>query len=225
MTEFEVTTKDGYINTLFRIQNHKKHKNRFNPDKPPLLLIHGGNDDIINEFFTTGRECSFGYALADAGFDLWGGNLRGSRFSRKHLTLDVTSQKYWDFTWDHNMDYDLPSFAEKVFEMTQKKMALVGYSKGSGIMLLGLSDPEFRSRVLPIVSAIHIISPGFYFKYSSPEYGIKAEVYAYIGGEVLQSAWDKRVGQNLLREGWDHPYGLPRCLVVPEDLRQESEEY
>ena len=128
------------------------------------MLMHGGGDDFLNEFFTTGRDLSFGYILADAGFDLWCHNNRGTRFSRKHVSLSILDDKYWDYSWDDHIDHDMPLCIEYAYERTGgKKMALFAYSKSGANVLLGLGDDQFRKRVIPKVSSFNIIGPGFIF--------------------------------------------------------------
>ena len=102
--------------------------------------------------------------MADAGFDLWCGNNRGTRFSRKHVSLSILDDKFWDFCWDDVIDHDQPLFVERVYQETGgKKMALFAYSKGGACVLLGLGDDGYRRRIIPKVSSFNVVAPGFIF--------------------------------------------------------------
>ena len=80
-------------------------------------MMHGGDDDFINEWFTTGRHGSFGYLLADHDFDVWGANFRVSRFSRKHKFLKMEDKEYWEQGYDQISDYDILAFIKRVYDV------------------------------------------------------------------------------------------------------------
>ena len=77
----------------------------------------------------------------DAGFDVWLGNNRGTRYSLWHKTLDAgKDDAYWDFSWAEEGTYDVPASISKVLEVTgYQKLAYVGYSLGTMQMFYGLA--------------------------------------------------------------------------------------
>ena len=77
----------------------------------------------------------------DAGFDVWLGNNRGTRFSLKHRWLDaVNDAEYWKFGWGEQGLYDQPANIRKILEVTgYEQVAYVGHSLGNTQMFYGLA--------------------------------------------------------------------------------------
>ena len=95
MEDHFVTTQDGFILNLHRIP-HGRNKTESGSPKPVVFLQHGLTMDSTN-WVLNGRSDSLGYILADRGFDVWLGNIRGNRYSQKHVKLDPSDEEFWDW--------------------------------------------------------------------------------------------------------------------------------
>lgn len=92
----DIKTEDGYLLTVHRIPYGKSNKNPVN--RPVVFLMHGLLSSAV-DFVNMGPGVSIAYDLAEAGYDVWMGNARGTKMSRHHEFLSATlnSKKYWDF--------------------------------------------------------------------------------------------------------------------------------
>ena len=101
-----MTTSDGYILRLFRIQ---KKSTSIKSGLKPILLQHGLLDSsdtwILND-----EDKAIGFILANLGYDVWMGNSRGNKHSRKHVKYNPDKDKaFWEFTFQHMAEHDLPA--------------------------------------------------------------------------------------------------------------------
>ncbi|XP_076684092.1 lipase 3-like [Andrena cerasifolii] len=134
----EATTEDGYILQLFRITGSKKSPKAEN--KPAVLLLHGLLDCSASWLLAT-PEKSLGYLLADWGYDVWLGNARGSRYSRKHKWMTTQDKEYWTFSWHEIGIYDLPAMIDHIREASkQEKILYVGHSQGTTAFFVMASE-------------------------------------------------------------------------------------
>jgi pimeloyl-ACP methyl ester carboxylesterase len=131
-----VQTEDGYLLTLFRIQ---AKASTIKDGLKPVFFQHGLLDCsdgwIINDEF---RAPAF--IMANKGYDVWFGNSRGNKYSRKHIKYNPDKDKeFWEFTFQHMADYDLPAYFKYVNNITGQKMHYIGHSQGTIQMNIALS--------------------------------------------------------------------------------------
>jgi len=142
------TTKDGYILGVYRIPHGRNGAFSDIKAKPVVFLQHGLLDSSytwVNNF----PHQSLGFILADNGFDVWMGNNRGNTWSRRHVSRNVNSDAFWDFTFEDMGKNDLPTQIEFVLNATgQTKLTYVGHSQGTTQAFAGFSiNPSLAARV------------------------------------------------------------------------------
>ncbi|XP_023636867.1 triacylglycerol lipase 2 isoform X2 [Capsella rubella] len=85
--------------------------------------------------------------LADQGFDVWMGNTRGTRFSRRHKNLDPSERAFWNWTWDELVSYDLPAMFDHIHSLTGQKIHYLGHSLGTLIGFASFSEKGLVDKV------------------------------------------------------------------------------
>lgn len=132
----KVTTDDGYILTMFRIQ---KKYSVIKEGLKPIFLQHGLLD-CSDTWIINDENKAPAFMLANKGYDVWLGNSRGNKHSRNHTTLNPDKNKeFWEFTFQHMADHDLPAALGYVRNYTAQKMHYLGHSQGTIQMHIALS--------------------------------------------------------------------------------------
>ncbi|XP_058451599.1 lipase 1-like [Malaya genurostris] len=135
LEEHLVRTEDGYLLTMFRIPPRipglRKH---------PVFMMHSLLSSSA-DWIMVGRRHGLAYLLANRGYDVWMGNARGSRYSRRHERYSVSSPKFWDFSFHEIGYYDIPALIDYVLEYTRnRQLHYVGYSQGAMTCFITFSD-------------------------------------------------------------------------------------
>ncbi|XP_066389935.1 triacylglycerol lipase 1-like [Miscanthus floridulus] len=166
-TEHTVQTDDGFLLSLQHIP-HGKNGIADNAG-PPVFLQHGlfqGGDT----WFINSNEQSLGYILADNGFDVWIGNVRGTRWSKGHSTLSVHDKLFWEWSWQDLAEYDVLAMLSYVHTITQSKISYVGHSQGTIMGLAAFTMPE----IVKMISSAVLLCPISYLDHVSASFVLRA---------------------------------------------------
>ncbi|XP_071935601.1 triacylglycerol lipase 1-like isoform X4 [Coffea arabica] len=151
-SEHTAQTNDGYLLGLQRVASNSRYLRR--QYCPPVLLLHGlmmAGD----AWFLNSPNQSLGFILADHGFDVWAGNVRGTRWSRRHVHLTEKDKDFWDWSWQELALYDLEGMARYIYNITNSKIFIVGHSQGTIMSLAAFTQPH----IVSMVEAAALLSP------------------------------------------------------------------
>lgn len=182
--EHKVNTKDGYVLVLHRIPHgkHQSTNNNRTKIKSVVFLQHGLLQSSITWVINFPNQ-SLGYILADAGYDVWMGNVRGNSYSKKHVKFNITQEAFWNFSWSEMAKYDLPTMINYVLKSTkQRQLNYIGHSQGTLIMFTELSKNKKLSSQIKLFIAL---APVAYL--SKIQSSIK--LFAQLGIESKQLFW------------------------------------
>ncbi|XP_050085818.1 lipase 1-like [Anopheles aquasalis] len=159
--EHPITTDDGY-----RLILHRVNSENTRPNATVVLLMHGLLCSSA-DWVVIGPGNALAYLLADRGYDVWLGNARGNRYSRKHDNMDPKGTEFWKFSWHEIGLYDLPATIDYILKRTQqRRLHYVGHSQGTtAFFVMTTMRPEYNEKVIemqalaPVAFMEHMSSP------------------------------------------------------------------
>ena len=98
-----VTTKDGYILNVYRIRDSSTKANA------PVVFLQHGIVDSADCWIMNYADVAPAFQLVKAGYDVWLGNQRGTKYSMGHKTLSNKSKEYWEFSFTEMGQFDAPA--------------------------------------------------------------------------------------------------------------------
>lgn len=104
--------------------------------KKTVYLQHGLIDSA-DTFVMNDEHKAPAFILANKGYDVWLGNIRGNRYS--NAALSPQKRDYWEFTFDELAKFDLPAAFSYIANKTGQKINYIGHSQGTLIMFIALS--------------------------------------------------------------------------------------
>ncbi|RIA91353.1 sterol esterase-like protein [Glomus cerebriforme] len=129
--------------------------------KPVVLLYHGlmtcSELWVCNVEYENRLAC----LLADAGYDVWFGNIRGNKYSMKHTKFDPSERRFWEYSMDEMAIYDLPDTIDYILDITgAPSLSYIGFSQGTAQCFASLSiNPKLNKKVNLFIALAPATSP------------------------------------------------------------------
>ncbi|KIY53978.1 alpha/beta-hydrolase [Fistulina hepatica ATCC 64428] len=162
--EHVVLTKDGYLLTLHRLPS-KKGEQRSRPGTStgnPVVYLHHGllmNSEIWVAL--TDEERCLPFVLVEKGYDVWLGNNRGNKYSRKSVHYNPNEAKFWNFSIDDFAWHDIPNSIQYVLDCTKARtVSYVGFSQGTAQASSSLSiHPQLNEKIDVFIALAPAMAP------------------------------------------------------------------
>ncbi|XP_072140747.1 lipase 3-like [Dermacentor andersoni] len=223
--EHVTVTEDGYVLSLQRVpRGARQLPGPFTG--PPVLLVHGLLSSAAVWVLNYPHQ-SLGFLLADAGYDVWLGNYRGTPYSKGHIEFSDSDSRYWDFSLDEVGLLDLPALVDYVLDHTGwPQLFLVGFSQGSAAAWAMLADkPHYNNKILllaalaPVANMTFIRSPARFLVPISPILTASA-IVAHQGRLLVRPQWLRRATYAMCESPLRYVCALPTFFLFGVNLNQ-----
>lgn len=111
-----------------------KGRRRSSNGEPRVVFVMHGVLFSSAGFVLNDPDQALAFILADAGYDVWLGNARGTSYGRRHVSLSPSQPEFWDFSFNELARYDVPAMLRYVRKTTgAAQVDYVGHSLGASI--------------------------------------------------------------------------------------------
>ncbi|AEO65188.1 uncharacterized protein THITE_21868, partial [Thermothielavioides terrestris NRRL 8126] len=165
--EHVVQTKDGYLLGLHRLawrkgeEDTKVNSGPKSVKKRVVYLHHGLLMNSEVWVCLTDEQRALPFVLVERGFDVWFGNNRGNKYSKKSIRWSPTSLQFWNFSIDEFAFHDIPDSIGYILETTgQKSLSYIGFSQGTAQAFASLAvHPKLNDQVNVFIALAPAMSP------------------------------------------------------------------
>ena len=165
--EHVVQTKDGFLLGLHRLawrrgeEDVKVNSGGDSVQKRVVYLHHGLMMNSEVWVCITEKARCLPFLLVDQGYDVWLGNNRGNKYSKKCMNHAPTENEFWDFSMDQFAFHDIPDSINYVLTTTgQPSLSYIGFSQGTAQAFATLSiHPTLNSKVDVFVALAPAMAP------------------------------------------------------------------
>jgi lysosomal acid lipase/cholesteryl ester hydrolase len=107
------------------------------------------------------KEQCLPFVLAEKGYDVWLGNNRGNKYSKKSIQHPSNSAKFWDFCIDDFAFHDIPDTINYILDTTnQPSLSYIGFSQGTAQAFATLSiHPKLNDKIDVFIALAPAMSP------------------------------------------------------------------
>ncbi|URE16265.1 Triacylglycerol lipase [Musa troglodytarum] len=195
-----VVSPQGYECQEYEDPTRKRR--RQSGKRQPVLLQHGVLMDGLTWLLNPPQQ-SLAFVLADNGFDVWITHGRGTRWSRRHESLDTSDPAYWAWSWDELASFDLPATVGFVVRQTGQKLHYVGHS------MLYQHSPR---KLVDKIKSAALLTPVADLTYMTTPIG-RAAASAFSGemlGALGVAEFDPKgyVNQHIALGSWNQLFGV-----------------
>jgi len=155
-----VQTRDGFMLGIHRLPNKKGEKGQSNHKgrsvgKPVVYLHHGLLMNSEVWVCLTDEERTLPFVLVERGYDVWLGNNRGNKYSKKHHNHKPSSAAFWDFSLDDFCLYDIPDTIQYILDTTHADtLSYIGFSQGTAQAFASLGVHPYLNRKVNLFVAL-----------------------------------------------------------------------
>ncbi|KAI0010860.1 alpha/beta-hydrolase [Xylariaceae sp. FL0662B] len=165
--EHVVQTKDGYLLGIHRLAWRKGEEDMKVNDgnaslKKRVVYLHHGllmNSEVWI-CLTDAQRC-LPFVLVERGFDVWLGNNRGNKYSKKSINYSPTDIPFWNFSIDEFAFHDIPNTIQYILETTsQSSLSYIGFSQGTAQSFASLAvHPKLNEQVNVFIALAPAMAP------------------------------------------------------------------